>query len=763
MPIETKKGKIIVPNGNGFIQILPEVSTDAEASSTSVNPLASDAVKSEIQAERDRRLIVTKDDAETSMANLKTNGLGVCLEPECFRCTIQTDAEAEGARTGAIPFSFVGTDQTITVDWGDGTVDYLTAADYEPTDLSASIHEYAEPGKYQISVYADSFENEVIDAYNAYEEGYQSSPPFNALCLHLKHFRDTLVSIDKPIPSVLGTYLFSATQTQKTRYPDSILESYGWGVNNVFGISYDKSYNNRTEEIHINYPFLFARCKHLVSVPELMLSKTTISKGSSNNLYIPSSSSCFMIFSNCYSLKKVPDSIFRNISLSTFDRVFEKCTALESIGNVFQGQENASSAADCFEYCDSLKSVSEDLFTDASEIKSFSWCFSYCKSLETVPSNLFANQTAATSFQNCFFSCTSLQSVPSGLFSRNAAATSFNSCFFSCTSLQSIPSDLFSANSSATNFNSCFYNCTSLQSIPSDIFSGCTKAKEFYSCFSRCESIRSIPSGLFSQCPDAELFSSTFYSCISLQTVPSGLFSGRINATSFSYCFYACSALQAIPSGMFDGCTEATTFSNCFSVCSSLQSISSGLFDDCTKAENFASCFSGCSALQSIPSGLFDSCTEATTFDSCFSSCTSLQSIPSGLFDSCTEVASFNRCFFSCDSIESIPDGLFDNNVNATTFDACFNHCDHLAYIPENILLYNTAAVNVEWCFRAAGRVVNAAIHVGSRNITLADDFISYSSSPANVSYTVYVPAGSTTETTFRNASSLNGMTVVAE
>ena len=682
MPIETKKGKIIVPQGNGFIQILPEVSTDAEASSTSVNPLASDAVKSEIQAERDRRLIVSKDDAETSMADLKTNGLGVCLEPECFRCTIQTDAETEEAKTGAIPFSFVGTDQTITVDWGDGTVDYLTAADYEPTDLSASIHEYAQPGRYQISVYADSFENEVIDAYDAYSEGYQSSPPFNTLCLHLKHFRDTLVSIDKPIPSVFGTYLFSATQTQKTRYPDSILTSYGWGVNNVYGASYYKPFNSNTEEIHINYPCLFARCKHLASIPELMLSKTTASKGSPNNLYVPSSSSCFMIFSNCYSLKKVPDSIFRNISLSTFDRVFERCTALESIGNVFQGQENASSATDCFEYCSSLKSVSEDLFLDASGITSFSWCFSYCTSLQSVPSNLFASQSNATSFYYCFFSCTSLQSVPSGLFSHNAAATSFNSCFSSCTSLQSIPSDLFPTNSSATNFSSCFYGCASLQSVPLEIFSGC------------------------------------------------------VNATNFNYCFYACSALQAIPSGLFDSCTETTTFSNCFSVCTSLQSISSGLFDACTKATNFASCFS---------------------------SCTSLQSIPSGLFDSCTKVASFNRCFFSCDSIESIPDGLFDYNVNATIFDSCFNHCDHLAYIPENILLYNTAAVNVDWCFRAAGRVVNAAIRVGSRNITLANDFISYSSSPANVSYTVYVPAGSTTETTFRNASSLNGMTVVAE
>ncbi len=197
-----------------------------------------------------------------------------------------------------------------------------------------------------------------------------------------------------------------------------------------------------------------------------------------------------------------------------------------------------------------------------------------------------------------------------------------------------------------------------------------------------------------------------FWSCINLSNIPSNLFENNISSTDFSWCFYECSSLQSIPAGIFAKNTAATSFEGCFENCTSLQSIPAGLFDSNTAASNFAFCFNVCSSLQSIPAGLFDKNTAVTTFYLCFDSCSSLQSIPSNLFVSNTAVTNFEYCFCNCSSLNDF------------------------------------------------------ILHIGSSSVSNCTDFVTNKSS---ITRTVYVPSGSTTQTSFNNVASSLGLTIIGE
>lgn len=228
--------------------------------------------------------------------------------------------------------------------------------------------------------------------------------------------------------------------------------------------------------------------------------------------------------------------------------------------------------------------------------------------------------------------------------------------------------------------------------------------------------------------------SSLFVLCTELTTIFSGLFS-NISTIAFTYCFYGCSSLASIPSGLFDSNTAVTDFSYCFY---------------------------GCSSLTSIPSGLFDNNTAVTSFSYCFRGCSSVASIPSGLFDNNTAVTDFSRCFYGCSHITSIPSGLFDSNTAATNFSYCFRDCSALVTIPSGLFSNNTAVTNFSYCFRDCSSLGSFTIHIGSTKVS-SGSAVNFVTKKNGVTRTVYVPSGSTTQTTFNSVASSLGLTVIGE
>ena len=72
---------------------------------------------------------------------------------ETWSFTVNTEAVASGEKTTGIPFNLYGQDGvTLDVDWGDGTVSTLSAADYAENNSTASLHEYETAGIYTITI-----------------------------------------------------------------------------------------------------------------------------------------------------------------------------------------------------------------------------------------------------------------------------------------------------------------------------------------------------------------------------------------------------------------------------------------------------------------------------------------------------------------------------------------------------------------------------------------------------------------------------------
>lgn len=108
---------------------------------------------------------------------------------------------------------------------------------------------------------------------------------------------------------------------------------------------------------------------------------------------------------------------------------------------------------------------------------------------------------------------------------------------------------------------------------------------------------------------------------------------------------------------------------------------------------------------------------------------TSLTSIPTGLFDKNTLVRDFRSVFYQCTSLTTVPQKLFDKNRAVELISSAFVYCDNLSTF---------------------------TIYIGSSKIEdgYADRF-AYSSISGTLDKTkriVYVPANSTTYTSFQNA-----------
>lgn len=171
--------------------------------------------------------------------------------------------------------------------------------------------------------------------------------------------------------------------------------------------------------------------------------------------------------------------------------------------------------------------------------------------------------------------------------------------------------------------------------------------------------------------------------------------------------------------------------------------------------------FYGCINLSTINAQLFIKMADIDSVESTFDSCSSLLEIPYHLFDENINIRSFYGTFRSCTSLTNIPAGLFDKNVLATNFNRTFYGCENIIQIPEYLFSKNTLCEDFYRTFYNLTNLINADIHINSSIVSNCSGFIY----PKNTSATrnVYVPLGSTTETTFNAVASALGLTIIGE
>lgn len=369
-----------------------------------------------------------------------------------------------------------------------------------------------------------------------------------------------------------------------------------------------------------------------------------------------------------------------------------------------------------------------------------------------VPTDLYKS---AGKLGRIFERCTKLTNIPNKLFSKNSHITDFYGTFEGCTSIEAIPGDIFHGVPGG-DFGRCFEGCFSLQSIPSQLFDDCTSASSFLACFTYCRLITEIPANLFANCHNINDLQSTFMYCESLSSLPPGLLTNQSKVTNFNQCF-AGTNISSIPSGFFDGCIKAQNFRRAFSDCPALSTIPAYLFKNCAEATSFIGTFGGYVGSGSTPdyNGVAGSFWGRDNIG--------ITSIPGTLFSGAVSATNFEYTFAGCSSLASIPEGLFADNLLVERFRETFRGCTGLQSIPTNIFKHNTATITVENCFdmrSSQNQMGDFAIHVGSSSITNADDFIT---AKTGTTRTIYVPSGSTTETTFNAVAADLGLTIIGE
>lgn len=168
------------------------------------------------------------------------------------------------------------------------------------------------------------------------------------------------------------------------------------------------------------------------------------------------------------------------------------------------------------------------------------------KTIDTIlPPLYLANGNRQTDFRYAFINCDTITSISADLFILNGQLTYFQGCFINCTSLTSIPNGLFRYNVDAYGFGRCFNGCTSLTSIPTDLFRYNTNVSTFAKCFQGCVNIISCPQYLFRYNVLATKFTNCFYGCTKLTlnteifcdstTEKTTRFTGK--TINFTYCF----------------------------------------------------------------------------------------------------------------------------------------------------------------------------------------------------------------------------------
>ena len=120
----------------------------------------------------------------------------------------------------AVPFNLYNrTGAEIKIDWGDGTTSTLTKSNYTSSNTSSSLHKYSQdsvPTVHEITVTSPDFSK------TALMSSMQGVGSTDSTRTALKAFRESLISIDSPIPRVGGMYYYESNSTSATFYSNSL-------------------------------------------------------------------------------------------------------------------------------------------------------------------------------------------------------------------------------------------------------------------------------------------------------------------------------------------------------------------------------------------------------------------------------------------------------------------------------------------------------------------------------------------------------------
>jgi hypothetical protein len=178
------------------------------------------------------------------------------------------------------------------------------------------------------------------------------------------------------------------------------------------------------------------------------------------------------LWTNCSSLTSFP--LLNTSAAYTLDSAWANCSSLTSFPLI--NTASVTSMGGTWSGCSALASFPL-INTSACTFLGTAW--QNCSSLTSFPA---INTSSCANFANTWWGCQSLSSFPS---INTAAGTTFNGAWYNCDGLTSFPALNFS---SATTFNLCWYDCNNLSSFPANVFNttGTLVGGAFQNAFGNC-------------------------------------------------------------------------------------------------------------------------------------------------------------------------------------------------------------------------------------------------------------------------------------
>lgn len=177
---------------------------------------------------------------------------------------------------------------------------------------------------------------------------------------------------------------------------------------------------NTSKPICTNAPYAFANCNNLESVDSLYITNYAVG-----------------LFQNCKNLKEIKyfrTSFYNNTNGNNNSRyLFQGCERLERVGLDLTGSDLVG-VLNWFTNCKSLKEIPQ-AFIDNTTILNWHEAFRGCSSLTIIPEGLFTTAQVGNLYYT-FYGCTNLTTVPAfDLSALNTSSTSWNYSFGNCPNL----------------------------------------------------------------------------------------------------------------------------------------------------------------------------------------------------------------------------------------------------------------------------------------------------------------------------------------
>ena len=559
----------------------------------------------------------------------------------------------------------------ITIDWGDGTSDDVTATGSTNTQHVYTVGSGTSCSRgyttFKIRVYGDHPSVSITNC-----------KPYSILTPYVG--AGTFVSV-----GVLEAYYGDGLPINLSSYFSS-----NGGNNSLSSYQYLEYVKMPSSYVSGgNFASTFHNCFNLqkVDMPKSVQSSQTINTTNA--------------FLNCSKIKEIVLPYFPSTSTWGLNSTFSGCTKLQSIrqydvsGDIVDTITGWSGGTAVFGSVNLIK-VSLDLSKVTSTTNG---SFSGCTNLVSV-TLLGWPQGATCDSTNFFSNCSSLESVTMPVSVTGSCIVTPANMFTNCFSLKGsiyLPSGAIFA-----NMSSMFSNCYNIQNV--FMPSTSTYNGSLSSLFSNCSNLTNVTLPSTVGAVDSP---NLFFNCLSITnvTIPSGWSS----VTSLAAAFSGCVRLRTVnlPSTM----NSLTSINGTFTNCHSLESVT--LPTSMTSLSNFTNAFLNCSSITSVTmptsiganatgNNVFTNCVSLTSvtlptftpnqsnFTSVFNNCRSIRSINMSSV-TLTSVTNFNSMFVGCSSLETL---TLPNLPAVTTASSFISQCANLRTI-NNISNFGSTSANV--------------------------------------------------------------------